>query len=271
MSLEKIVSHIGSLATLLLTFSLAHAQAQVAVTCNLPATAQVNVAYSGSCTATGGASPYTYAITAGALPGGLSLDPNAGTVTGVPTTAGSNFSFTVTATDHSTPGVTGFIQITNFVVNPVLALTCTLPSAVVNVPYSGSCTASGGTPNYMYSISAGTLPPGLSISGTTGAVTGTPTTAGSAYTFTVQVTDNNATPQSATQPFTNFVVGPALTLTCTLPATAEVGVAYTGASCSAQGGTPAYAYSISAGSLPPGLSINPSTQSLGGKQASQLA
>ncbi len=46
--------------------------------------AQVNHAYTGTLAATGGTAPYTYAITAGALPAGLSLASN-GTVSGTPT------------------------------------------------------------------------------------------------------------------------------------------------------------------------------------------
>ena len=233
------------------------------MTCPLPQPAQVNVPYSGSCAATGGTSPYTYAVTAGTLPGGLSLNTASGAITGAPTAAGTAFSFTITATDSSTPSLSGFAQVSNFVVNPALGLSCNLASAVTNIPYSGTCTATGGTPNYTYSISAGTLPLGLGINSTSGVISGTPTAAGSAYSFIVQVKDSNATPQTATFPVTNFLVAPALTLTCNFPA-AELGVVYANAGCTAQGGTPAYLYSISAGSLPTGLSISSSTGAVTG-------
>ena len=73
------------------------------------------------------------------------------------------------------------------------------------------------------------------------------------------------TAQTATQPFTNFVVSTAtLTLNCTLPATAQVGVAYTGASCVGAGGTTPYTYSVSAGALPNGLTLNSSTGAITG-------
>lgn len=55
------------------------------------------VAYTGSATATGGTAPYTYAVTSGSLPPGLSLS-SAGVISGTPTAAGT-FTFTVTATD----------------------------------------------------------------------------------------------------------------------------------------------------------------------------
>jgi hypothetical protein len=63
----------------------------------------VDVAYTGAVTATGGTGPYTYAVTSGTLPAGLSLS-SGGAVTGTPTTAATS-AFTVTATD--TNGSTG--------------------------------------------------------------------------------------------------------------------------------------------------------------------
>ena len=60
----------------------------------------VGVAYSQTLTAAGGLPPYTYAITAGALPAGLTLSTT-GVISGTPTTAGAS-SFTVTATDSQT-------------------------------------------------------------------------------------------------------------------------------------------------------------------------
>jgi uncharacterized repeat protein (TIGR03803 family) len=65
-----------------------------------------------------------------------------------------------------------------------------LAPAAVNVPYAQSVTGSGGSAPYSYSISAGTLPPGLSLDGSTGAISGTPTIVG-ASTFTVTTTDAN--------------------------------------------------------------------------------
>lgn len=67
-----------------------------------PATLPVGtygVAYSQALSASGGTAPYAYAITAGALPTGLTLTP-AGVLVGTPTTTGP-FTFTVTVTDAS--------------------------------------------------------------------------------------------------------------------------------------------------------------------------
>lgn len=62
--------------------------------------ATVGTAYSQTLTATGGTSPITWAVTIGALPGGLSL--TGGAISGTPTTAGT-YSVTVKATDSATP------------------------------------------------------------------------------------------------------------------------------------------------------------------------
>ena len=54
--------------------------------------------YSQALSASGGLAPYAYAVTAGALPAGLTLNAATGTISGTPSLAGS-YSFTVTATD----------------------------------------------------------------------------------------------------------------------------------------------------------------------------
>ncbi len=63
--------------------------------------ASVGVAYSASLSSmvSGGTAPYTYAISSGALPPGLTLSSE-GVISGTPTSPGS-FSFSVTVTDSS--------------------------------------------------------------------------------------------------------------------------------------------------------------------------
>jgi subtilisin len=60
----------------------------------------VNEAYSATVEATGGTLPYSWAITAGVLPSGLSLDPATGEISGTPTTEETQ-TFTVTVTDDT--------------------------------------------------------------------------------------------------------------------------------------------------------------------------
>jgi large repetitive protein len=70
---------------------------------------------------------------------------------------------------------------------PVAAI---LPPGQVASAYSETITVQGGTLPYSFAISSGSAPPGLSLDGSSGVISGTPTTVGS-YSFTVQVTDSN--------------------------------------------------------------------------------
>ena len=71
-----------------------------------------------------------------------------------------------------------------------LSISGTPGAATVGAAYSFTPAASGGTPGYTFAVVAGTLPDGLSINGSTGAVTGTPTTAGTSSGITIRVTDS---------------------------------------------------------------------------------
>lgn len=80
----------------------------------------------------------------------------------------------------------------------------------VGVLYSATCTASGGTVPYAWSIVLGALPAGLTLSSTTGTsvmISGTPTTAG-AYSYTVQVTDSSIPTEVAQQPYSGTISPP---------------------------------------------------------------
>jgi hypothetical protein len=73
---------------------------------------------------------------------------------------------------------------------PVITLSPpTLPNGTLTVPYSQTITASGGTAPITFTVTSGTLPPGLALS-SSGVVSGTPTAAGS-FSFTVRATDAN--------------------------------------------------------------------------------
>ncbi|MBK9964087.1 MAG: IPTL-CTERM sorting domain-containing protein [Holophagales bacterium] len=150
-------------------------------------------------------------MTAGALPPGLGLAPLTTTKTvtlaGTPTTAG-NYSFTVTATDQNGCQVS---QAYTMLVNPAACPTVTvlpalLPYPVLGVPYSQTISATGGTGPYVFSVSAGSLPPGLTLSPLTATATatlsGTLTTPG-IYDFTITATDVNGCPGAQAYRFMN--------------------------------------------------------------------
>ena len=101
-----------------------------------------------------------------------------------------------------------------------LALSCSLAAnAQVGKTYSGTCSASGGTSPYTYSISAGALPAGLTINSSTGGISGTPTTEGSSS-FTVEATDSSVPVQTATSAQSGFTVAPPTTETGNVTVTA---------------------------------------------------
>jgi hypothetical protein len=82
------------------------------------------------------------------------------------------------------------------VIPPLAVSTTSLPSAQANSAYSATLSASGGQTPYTWTLSSGSLPPGLTLS-PAGVISGTPTTTGT-YAFGVGVSDSSSPPQSTT-------------------------------------------------------------------------
>jgi hypothetical protein len=160
-------------------------------------------AYNASLVATGGVAPYTWTVASG-LPAGLSLSAT-GTISGTPMTAGS-YNVTVKVTDAAAYQATAVVAI---VIAAAGCQTCgglgistaSVPGGTVGSAYSATLAASGGTSPYTWSISAGQLPPGLSLASTTGVISGSPSSAGS-YSFTAMVTDSASSHNTASQAYT---------------------------------------------------------------------
>ncbi|PXV59883.1 Putative Ig domain-containing protein [Dyella jiangningensis] len=224
-----------------------------------PTHARAGVAYSQSiASASGGKAPYTYALTTGSLPAGITLGSN-GTLSGTPTAVGT-FAFTVTATDSSTgtgPFSASPASVTLVVDAPSLALSPgTLPDATLHTAYAQTVTGSGGTAPYAYSVSAGALPPGLSLS-SSGVLSGTPTTNGS-YNFSIAATDATTgagAPFAATQAYSMTVSSPTIVLSPASLPVSTVATAYSQA-ITASGGTAPYTFAVTSGSLPAGLTLS---------------
>ena len=143
----------------------------------------VGVVYSQVLTTTSGTAPYTWSVTVGSLPTGLTLS-SAGVIGGTPSAAGT-FSFTVQVNDALNGAATKAFSIS--IVNPVIISTNTLVSGTVGISYTQALAATGGTSPYTWSVVSGALPVGLSLSNG-GVISGTPATEGNAN-FTVRVTD----------------------------------------------------------------------------------
>jgi len=206
----------------------------------------VGVAYTTSFVAAGGVTPYAWSVVAGSLPPGLAISSSTGVVSGVPTQQAIS-TFTVQVKDTLGATATAAVSIK---VNSPLAITNTLPNGTVGVSYAATISASGGTTPYACSITAGTLPAGLALSGCS--VSGTPTTAETS-TVTVKVTDSSTPAQSVSANETITIAPTPLSLTSTLP-NGTVGVAYS-STITASGGTSPYTCSIT-GTLPAGLSLS---------------
>lgn len=209
-------------------------------------------AYSQAFSAGGGVAPYTYAVTAGTLPTGMSLAAATGTLSGTPTQPGS-FAITVTATDSSGGAGAPFSISQNYnvvVALPTIAVApTTVPGGTVAIPYSQALSATGGIAPYTFVVSAGALPAGMSLSGA-GVLSGTPTASG---TFNTTVTATDANGQTGARAYAVQVAAPTIVVTpAMLPSPAQ-GLAYS-ATFSASGGVAPYSFSAT-GALPPGLSL----------------
>ncbi|MBA2642006.1 MAG: putative Ig domain-containing protein, partial [Actinobacteria bacterium] len=221
--------------------------------------ATLTQAYNETLVATGGTPPYTWSVSAGSLPPGLSLDPASGALTGTPSAAGS-YSFTARVLDSQSQSDTQVLSIA--VADPLAITTTSLSGGTVGQAYSQTAAATGGATPYTWSVSVGTLPPGLGLNSGTGAISGTPTTEGT-YAFMVQAADSGNPARTDTQALSISVVGDPPTIGTTSLADGTTTQPYS-QTLAATGGSGAYTWSIATGSLPPGLSLDPSTGALSG-------
>jgi hypothetical protein len=118
------------------------------------------------------------------------LNGSTGVISGTPSTANAyNFTVRCTGANNQYSEKAFGLTINSAPTPPTITTGCPLPAGTVGAAYSQTLAASGGTTPYSWSISSGSLPPGLSLSG--GTISGTPTTA-NPYSFTIRCTGANS-------------------------------------------------------------------------------
>jgi hypothetical protein len=213
-------------------------------------------AYSATVSTTGAVGSVTFAVTGGALPTGITLNPNTGALTGTPTTAGSS-TFTITATDSGVPR-TASNTYTVTISSGFNIITTTLPAGIVGIPYSRSIQVQGNAGAATFAVTTGSLPAGLTLNSSSGLISGTPTGTGS--TFTITATDPPST--TAQRSFT-ITISPAFTISTTSLPDGAIGTPYstTIQTANSQG---IVTFALLTGTLPTGLTLNTNTGVISG-------
>jgi hypothetical protein len=229
--------------------------ATLSISGSLPGTGTVAVAYSGTLNVSGGTTPYTWTAT-GLPPGVTGSSANTATLTvgGTPTKAGSyNVNIKVVDTNSNTTAYSVTIVIAQ-PATPVISGTFPV-TGNVGTAYSGSLTASGGTPPYTWTVTG--LPTGVTSSGansSTFSVSGTPTATG---TFAVDVTLTDSLAGTSFYNVSVVIAGPQPpTISGALPATGAVNIPYSG-SLTVVGGVAPYTWVVTG--LPAGVTASGTT------------
>lgn len=220
-----------------------------------PPAGVVGTPYTTTIGTSGGTAPLKLTLLSGSLPAGLSFNATTGVISGTPTAPGTS-SFVLQLTDSSDVPYTVTAAKQIVVTAPGTALLVVggnPPSGTVGTPYMTSLTAAGGTGPYTWTVAAGSLPAGLTLS-PAGTITGTPTTQGTSS-FTAQATDATGATAAGSFDITVGTAAPgAVMLTVTSLPNGTVMVPYN-ATLGVSGGSAPYTCTIVAGTLPAGLTL----------------
>jgi len=224
------------------------------------ATFTTGAAGSFTVTATGFPAP-TRSLTSGTLPAGVTFTPASGVLAGTPAAGtGGSYPLTFTAANGVAPDATQSFTLT---VNQAPALTSASTTTFsVGNPGSFTVTAAG-SPAPALSLTAGTLPSGVTFTPATGVLSGTPA-AGTGGSYPLTFTASNGVAPDATQTFT-LVINQAPAFTNAATTTFTVGTA--GSFAVAATGTPAPTLTLTGGTLPAGVTFTSATGELAGTPA----
>ncbi len=213
------------------------------------AAAVVGVPYSATLTVSGGKPPYTFLVSAGALPTGLTLGQTAATISGTPGKTGT-FNFTVEATDST--GVSGTQSFQLTVTTPApgpIVVTVSPATASITSPGTMQFTALLTNTNngaVTWSASPGTV-------SSTGLYQAPAVTSNTSATVTATSVADSTKSGTASLTITPGQQDSVSITTSSLPS-ATAGTAYS-ATLQATGGTAPYSWSLTSGILPTGLTL----------------
>ncbi len=206
----------------------------------------------------------------GTMPTGMTLNPSTGVITVTTSAVAGSYPVTIQLSKSGPPAQTinANLIINVLTVAPKLQLIYPdlLNVPVGSGPYSLVPSTTGFTGPITYSITGGSLPPGLNLDTGTGIISGTPTTATSSV-FTPTIA---ASAQVGTEFWQNVLEIEILPLLSYPPANPTLGTPFTVTPSTSPVISPG-TYSIFAGTLPPGLTLNTGTGVISGTPTSLLS
>lgn len=210
----------------------------------------VGAAYAETLVTNQGSAPFTFSVSQGSLPPGLTLS-TAGVLDGQPTQAGS-FSFTVLVNDSAQNNGGKNFTLVIAATAPSITTVDPLPEGSTGAPYTATLAGSGGTAPYTWTLLSGSLPTSFTLS-SAGVLSGVPADAATS-TFTVRLVD--AHQLIAEKELHLTVALSPITITTGSPLPYGMRAEPYAQSLIAEGGQAPYTWSIGSGSLPPGLQLS---------------